>query len=74
MELKLMGERDGIAMISAVSEAFLLVTRISIAPVPAEERLETRWYQMFFVWFSANMNILTCVLSPVSTLDSLAIR
>ncbi|KAG2036001.1 hypothetical protein BDR03DRAFT_961020, partial [Suillus americanus] len=26
-----------------------------IAPVPAEERLETRWYQMFFVWFSANM-------------------
>ncbi|OAX40640.1 hypothetical protein K503DRAFT_714213 [Rhizopogon vinicolor AM-OR11-026] len=30
-----------------------------IAPVPAEERLETRWYQMFFVWFSANMNILT---------------
>lgn len=30
-----------------------------IAPVPAEERIETRWYQMFFVWFSANMNILT---------------
>ncbi|KAG2150826.1 cytosine-purine permease [Suillus clintonianus] len=29
-----------------------------IAPVPAEERLETRWYQMFFVWFSSNMNIL----------------
>ncbi|KAG2340850.1 hypothetical protein BDR05DRAFT_966422 [Suillus weaverae] len=23
------------------------------------EHLETRWYQMFFVWFSANMNILT---------------
>ncbi|KAG0707997.1 cytosine-purine permease [Suillus ampliporus] len=30
-----------------------------IAPVPVEERLDTRWYQMFFVWFSANMNILT---------------
>ncbi|KAG2135332.1 permease for cytosine/purines, uracil, thiamine, allantoin-domain-containing protein [Suillus clintonianus] len=29
-----------------------------IAPVPAEARLETRWYQMFFVWFSSNMNIL----------------
>ncbi|KAG1741435.1 cytosine-purine permease [Suillus paluster] len=29
-----------------------------ITPVPAEERLETRWYQMFFVWFSSNMNIL----------------
>ncbi|KAG2092522.1 cytosine-purine permease [Suillus discolor] len=30
-----------------------------ITPVPAEERIDTRWYQMFFVWFSANMNILT---------------
>lgn len=30
-----------------------------IAPIPREERLETRWYQMFFVWFSANMNILS---------------
>ncbi|KAG2132701.1 permease for cytosine/purines, uracil, thiamine, allantoin-domain-containing protein [Suillus bovinus] len=42
-----------------MSKAFLPVTRISIAPIPAEERLETRWYQMFFVWFSSNMNILT---------------
>ncbi|KAG6331535.1 hypothetical protein ID866_7555 [Astraeus odoratus] len=30
-----------------------------IAPIARDERLETRWYQMFFVWFSANMNILT---------------
>ncbi|KAI6127960.1 cytosine-purine permease [Pisolithus croceorrhizus] len=30
-----------------------------IAPIPREERLEKRWYQMFFVWFSANMNILS---------------
>ncbi|KAG1729730.1 cytosine-purine permease [Suillus lakei] len=29
-----------------------------IAPVPAEERLETRWYQLFFVWFSSCTNIL----------------
>ncbi|KAF8434519.1 purine-cytosine permease [Boletus edulis BED1] len=29
-----------------------------IAPIPVEERTETRWYQMFFVWFSVNMNIL----------------
>ncbi|KAG2146356.1 cytosine-purine permease [Suillus clintonianus] len=29
-----------------------------IAPVPAERRLETRWYQLFFVWFSPCMNIL----------------
>ncbi|KAG1820650.1 cytosine-purine permease [Suillus variegatus] len=35
-----------------------------IAPVPAEERLETRWYQLFFVWFSSSMNILAAVFGP----------
>ncbi|KAG1832307.1 cytosine-purine permease [Suillus subalutaceus] len=30
-----------------------------IMPVSAEERLETRWYQLFFIWFSSCMNILT---------------
>lgn len=30
-----------------------------IAPIPKEQRLDRRWYQMFFVWFSANMNILS---------------
>ncbi|KAN0085850.1 Permease for cytosine/purines, uracil, thiamine, allantoin domain containing protein [Tylopilus felleus] len=29
-----------------------------IAPIPVEERVETRWYQMLFIWFSANMNVL----------------
>ncbi|KAH0834813.1 cytosine-purine permease [Lanmaoa asiatica] len=29
-----------------------------IAPIPVAERVDTRWYQMFFVWFSANMNVL----------------
>ncbi|KAI9568123.1 purine-cytosine permease [Boletus coccyginus] len=29
-----------------------------IAPIPVAQRVETRWYQMFFVWFSANMNVL----------------
>ncbi|KAG9311748.1 cytosine-purine permease [Chiua virens] len=29
-----------------------------IAPIPVAERVETRWYQMFFVWFSANLNVL----------------
>ncbi|KAH7920126.1 hypothetical protein BV22DRAFT_1040204 [Leucogyrophana mollusca] len=28
-----------------------------ITPVPVEARVDTRWYQMFFVWFSGNMNI-----------------
>lgn len=30
-----------------------------ITPVPPRERTDTRLYQMFFVWFSANANILT---------------
>ena len=32
-----------------------------ITPVPDEQRTDRRLYQFFFVWFSANMNILTCV-------------
>ncbi|KAG2358496.1 purine-cytosine permease [Suillus spraguei] len=28
-----------------------------IVPVPAEERLDTRWYQLFFIWFSPCMNM-----------------
>ncbi|PCH37474.1 hypothetical protein WOLCODRAFT_128427 [Wolfiporia cocos MD-104 SS10] len=30
-----------------------------IAPTPAEKRADRRLYQLFFVWFSANLNILT---------------
>ncbi|EIW74322.1 hypothetical protein CONPUDRAFT_132980 [Coniophora puteana RWD-64-598 SS2] len=30
-----------------------------IEPVPMEERKDSRWYQMFFIWFGVNMNILT---------------
>lgn len=37
-------------------------TNGSIAPIPVAERVETRWYQMFFVWFSANMNVLAYVI------------
>ena len=29
-----------------------------ISPVPDEERVDKRLYQMFFVWFSANFNVL----------------
>ncbi|KAI0777208.1 cytosine-purine permease [Trametes elegans] len=29
-----------------------------IDPIPPEERTDTKLYQMFFVWFSANINIL----------------
>ncbi|KAJ7150901.1 permease for cytosine/purines, uracil, thiamine, allantoin-domain-containing protein [Mycena crocata] len=28
-----------------------------IAPIPEEQRVDARIYQLFFVWFSANMNI-----------------
>ncbi|KAI0080386.1 hypothetical protein K474DRAFT_1704695 [Panus rudis PR-1116 ss-1] len=30
-----------------------------IEPIPPEQRTDRRMYQMFFVWFSANINILT---------------
>ncbi|THH12960.1 hypothetical protein EW146_g7213 [Bondarzewia mesenterica] len=30
-----------------------------IAPIPPEERKDTRLYQMFFIWCSANLNALT---------------
>ena len=42
----------------------------SIAPIPEEARLETRFYQMFFVWFSASMNILTYVLTFYGCIES----
>ncbi|KAH8115995.1 cytosine-purine permease [Phellopilus nigrolimitatus] len=29
-----------------------------IEPIPAERRTDTRLYEMFFVWFSANLNVL----------------
>ena len=32
-----------------------------ITPVPSEERTDTRLYQIFFVWFAVNANILTYV-------------
>ncbi|CCM01207.1 uncharacterized protein FIBRA_03255 [Fibroporia radiculosa] len=30
-----------------------------IQPIPQEERTDTRLYQMFFVWFSCNLNVLS---------------
>jgi hypothetical protein len=32
-----------------------------ISPVPAKERTETRFIKIFFIWLSANANILSCV-------------
>ena len=32
-----------------------------ISPVPAKERTETRFIKIFFIWLSANTNILSCV-------------
>ncbi|KAG1755708.1 hypothetical protein EDB19DRAFT_1891928 [Suillus lakei] len=34
-----------------------------IAPVPAEERLETRWYQCFLFVFSVELQVNTCIFS-----------
>lgn len=36
-----------------------------IAPVPPENRTDTRLYQLFFIWFSANANILTLTAGTV---------
>ena len=54
-----MGSRN--SRVSAVglrgfSSSHLMCRRIS--PVPDEERLDKRLYQMFFVWFSSNFNVL----------------
>ena len=32
-----------------------------IDPIPPEARTDTKLFQMFFVWFSANINVLACV-------------
>jgi len=40
---------------------------IGIRPVDIEERTETHFIKIFFVWLSANMNILSCVCLPYST-------
>ena len=32
-----------------------------ISPVPIAERTETRFIKIFFIWLSANANILSCV-------------
>ncbi|KAG6916943.1 hypothetical protein DXG01_004630 [Tephrocybe rancida] len=36
----------------------MLISTGSISPTTLEQRLDKRHYQMFFVWFSSNMNIL----------------
>ena len=40
---------------------------IGIRPVDIEERTETHFIKIFFVWLSANMNILSCVCLSCST-------
>lgn len=41
-----------------------------IAPISPESRVDTRLYQMFMVWFSANMNILSYVKIFCQTVDA----
>ena len=38
-----------------------LFVNYRIDPILPEDRTDTRLYQMFFVWFSANINVLACV-------------
>ena len=37
------------------------LSAFSITPVPTEQRTDGRLYQLFLMWFSANLNILTYV-------------
>lgn len=39
----------------------MLIEKVSerIDPIPPAERTDTKLYQMFFVWFSVNMNVLS---------------
>lgn len=38
---------------------------VRIDPIPVESRTDTRLFQMFFVWFSANINVLGCAATHV---------
>ena len=38
-----------------------LFVHYRIDPILPEDRTDTRLYQMFFVWFSANINVLAYV-------------
>jgi hypothetical protein len=40
-------------------EGFLMTCTVGIAPVPIGQRTDTRFYQIFFIWFSWNFNILS---------------
>ena len=43
------------------SSAYLLVHTSGIHPVAIEDRKETQFNKIFFIWLSANTNILSCV-------------
>lgn len=59
MALRLMGTVELHSTCSTdmrLSHTFVRDTRID--PIPPESRTDTRMFQIFFVWFSANMNVL----------------
>ena len=39
--------------------SFGIRTLVGIQPVPVEERIDTQFSKIFFLWFSWNVNILT---------------
>jgi hypothetical protein len=41
---------------------------IGIHPVAVEDRTETHFIKIFFIWMSANMNILSCVFFSLNRL------
>ena len=51
----------GLSWESSLSWSLIIFEYYRIDPILPEDRTDTRLYQMFFVWFSANINVLACV-------------
>lgn len=51
-----------VAMFCLTPAPDLTYLLLRIDPISPDDRTDTKLYQMFFVWFSANLNILACVI------------
>jgi purine-cytosine permease-like protein len=50
--------------------AWILFAIVGIQPVAVEDRTDTRFIKLFFLWFSANISIVTCVVQYPPRLQS----
>ena len=59
-------ELRGLSQISG-SRVWLNFNATGIQPVAFEDRTETQFNKIFFIWLSANTNILSCVVPFISS-------